>query len=195
MQPAPTKPSQSGRGTLHVPHKRIADMSHPPINPSFPSKARIVLSVALVSFIFFACSTVKKTYRVAKSAVTGTAKATVWVASGAYELTGGATKLAYNLGKSTFVVVRAPLEWPLTNQSIETIDGLPVKEAIRQGRVKSSPYTVKGKMYYPMTVADAERYEETGLASWYGYETLRQKNGHMTANGEAFSPNGLSGAH
>lgn len=157
--------------------------------------SRIVSSIALVCLVLTACSATKKTYRVAKSAVVGVATATVWVASGAYELTGGATKLAYNIGKYTFDVVRAPLEWPLMNKNIETIDGLPVKEAIRQGRVKSSPYTVKGKMYFPMTVADAERYEETGLASWYGYETLRQKNGHMTANGEAFSPNGLSAAH
>jgi rare lipoprotein A len=33
------------------------------------------------------------------------------------------------------------------------------------------------------------------MASWYGNETYRQKGGHMTANGEAFDPDGLSAAH
>ena len=86
------------------------------------------------------------------------------------------------------------MDWPLTNDKIETVDGLPVKEAIRQGRVKNSPYTVKGKRYYPMSVAKARKYKATGTASWYGHETLRQKGGHMTANGEKFSPYALSAA-
>ncbi|NIQ01126.1 MAG: septal ring lytic transglycosylase RlpA family protein [Nitrospinaceae bacterium] len=81
------------------------------------------------------------------------------------------------------------------NDDIETIDGLPVKEAIRLGRVKNSPYTVKGRKYYPMSVAKARTYRQTGIASWYGDETLNQKDGHMTANGEAFNPNALSAAH
>lgn len=46
-----------------------------------------------------------------------------------------------------------------------------------------------------MTVARAQEYEEVGIASWYGNETLRQKDGHMTANGEAFNPKALSAAH
>ena len=46
-----------------------------------------------------------------------------------------------------------------------------------------------------MSVAQARTYRETGIASWYGNETYRQKGGHMTANGEAFYPNGLSAAH
>ena len=125
----------------------------------------------------------------------GTVKGTVWVLKGTYELTKGTTKLVYHIGKFTFEVVKAPLEWPMTKDDIETIDGLPVKEAIRQGRVKNAPYTVKGRRYYPMTVAKAQRYEETGVASWYGEETRRQSGGHMTANGEAFNPRGLSAAH
>lgn len=148
-----------------------------------------VVSCLMIS----ACSTASTTYDVAKGTVKGVAKGTVWVAEGAYELTGGATKLAYKIGKFTFDVVRAPLEWPLMNENIETMDGLPVKEAIRQGRVKNSPYVVKGKSYYPMTTAAAQEYQETGIASWYGYET--SKYGRMTANGEVFSPNGLSAAH
>lgn len=136
-----------------------------------------------VSFLS-GCAVVEGTY----NAVAGTVK-------GVYYLTSGTAKLAYNIGEVTYNVVKAPIEWSLTNDDIETIDGLPVKEAIRQGRVKNSPYTVKGKKYYPMTVAKAQRYEETGIASWYGNETLKQKDGHMTANGEAFNPNALSAAH
>jgi rare lipoprotein A len=46
-----------------------------------------------------------------------------------------------------------------------------------------------------MSVKQAENYDETGIASWYGYETVRQNHGAMTANGEAFDPNGLTAAH
>ena len=114
---------------------------------------------------------------------------------GTYEFTAGTTKLLYKIGEFTFEVVRAPLDWPLLNKDIETIDGLPVKEAIRLGRVKNSPYIVNGKTYYPMSTAEAKNYGETGIASWYGYETLQQKGGYMTSNGEAFNPDGLTAAH
>jgi len=130
------------------------------------------------------CAVVEGVY----DGVTGTVKGVYYVASGTVEA-------VYHVGKFTFNVVKAPIEWSLMNDDIETIDGLPVKEAIRLGRVKNSPYRVKGKMYYPMTVAKAQRYKETGVASWYGDETLNQKDGHMTANGEAFNPNALSAAH
>jgi len=135
--------------------------------------------------------TIKGTYKVAK----GVVKGTFYIVKGAYELTAGTTRLVYHIGKFTFEVVRAPLEWPLTHDEIESIDGLPVKEAIKQGRVKASPYIVKGRRYVPMNVEEAQSYEETGIASWYGEETRRQKDGHMTANGEAFNPYGLSAAH
>lgn len=128
-------------------------------------------------FILAGCAIVTVPYGVGKMTV-----------EGAYNLTVGATTTIYN-------VVMAPLEWPLLHPEIETIDGLPVKEAIRLGRVKCSPYTVNGITYYPMTVEQAQGYSEVGLASWYGYETVRKNHGCMTANGEAFDPNGLSAAH
>ncbi len=137
------------------------------------------------------CTIVSVPYKVTKGAVKGC----VWVVKGTYEFTAGTTKLLYKIGEFTFEVVRAPLDWPLLNKDIETIDGLPPKEAIRLGRVKKSPYTIKGKTYYPMSLEEAEHYCETGIASWYGYETLQQKRGYMTANGEAFNPNGLTAAH
>lgn len=130
-------------------------------------------------------------YEITKGVITGS----IWVVKGTYELTAGTTKLIYKIGEYTFEVVRAPLEWALFNKDIETIDGLPVKEAIRLGRVKSSPYTVNGKTYYPMSVEEAQNYSETGMASWYGYETLQYREGYMTANGEVFNPNGLTAAH
>ena len=150
---------------------------------------RVTLMLAWV--VLSGCSVIKGTYRATK----GTVKGTVWAVKGAYKLTAGTAKLTYKIGKFTFNVVRAPLAWPLMNDDIETIDGLPPKQAIRKGRVKNAPYTVKGRRYYPMTVAEAQNYKEVGMASWYGYETLRQKGGRMTANGEAFNPRGLTAAH
>lgn len=161
--------------------------------PTFPLEASSTIRLLLMGagVALSACSLIKGTYRATK----GAAEGTFWAAKGAYTLTAGTTKLVYKIGKFTFVVVRAPLEWPLMNDDIESIDDLPPKEAIRQGRVKNSPYTVKGKKYYPMTVEEAQDYQEEGIASWYGYETLRQEGGHMTANGEAFNPKGLTAAH
>ena len=131
-----------------------------------------------------ACSVIKTTYKITK----GTVKTS-------YKITKFAGKTVYTVGKFTFPVVMAPLTWPLTRSEIDTIDDLSPKEAIRQGRVKTAPYVVKGKRYVPMSVDQARSYREKGIASWYGYETYRQKGGHMTANGEAFDPNGLNAAH
>ena len=155
-----------------------------------------LLSIFMLGFTSCAvlkttASTMKTGYRVAKGTVTGT----IWIVRGTYELTKETTSLAYHIGRFTFEVVRAPLESPLTSDDIQTIDGLPVKEAIRLGRVKTAPYTVNSRHYVPMTVARAQTYEETGLASWYGEETRRLPGGSMTANGERFNPKGLTAAH
>jgi rare lipoprotein A len=149
------------------------------------------LLIMLASLFIFSCSVVSIPYKVAKGTVTTTYKVTKGAAKGVV----GAGKLVYVLGGFTFKVVMAPMSWPLTHEEIETVDGLPPKEAIRQGRVKRSPYVVNGKRYVPMSMEDARTYREKGIASWYGDETRRQKGGHMTANGESFDPNGLSAAH
>ncbi|MEJ2270087.1 MAG: septal ring lytic transglycosylase RlpA family protein [Desulfobulbaceae bacterium] len=81
-----------------------------------------------------------------------------------------------------------------TGEVVE-IDTDTPKEAIEKGRVKNSPYVVKGKRYVPMSVEEALHYSETGFASWYGKETQRQKGGKMTANGEAFDPKKPTAAH
>ena len=147
----------------------------------------LLLALALLP----GCAILETTYAVVK----GTVKSTYYIVKGTYTLTTGVSRIVYHIGKFTFEVVRAPMDWPLTHAEIETIDGLPVKEAIRRGRVKWAPYVVKGKRYVPMNVTQAQRYEETGIASWYGEETRRQQGGQMTANGEAFNPLGFTAAH
>ncbi len=137
------------------------------------------------------CGILSTTYKVTKGTVTTSYK----VAKGATRATIGTGKIVYKVGEFTFKVAMAPLSWHLTREEIESVDGLPPKEAIRQGRVKNSPYVVHGERYIPMSVKEAQKYRERGTSSWYGYETLRKKGGHMTANGEVFDPNGLSAAH
>lgn len=144
-----------------------------------------ILCILLTSCGFFSTS-----YEIAK----GTVKATYKTAKVATDLTLGTCKVAYKIGKYTFEVVMAPLEWPMTHD-IESIGGMSPKEAIEKGRVKNSPYVVKGKRYVPMSVEEALQYSESGVASWYGRETQRQKGGTMTANGEAFDPRKPTAAH
>lgn len=149
-----------------------------------------ILCVAGLTAVL-SCSTISKTC----DAIGNTVKATYQVTKGVAKATFGTGKAVYKVGGFTFKVVMAPLSWPFIHDEIESIDGMPPKEAVRKGRVKRAPYVVRGKRYIPMTLAQARNYRETGIASWYGYETRRQKGGHMTANGEAFYPNGLSAAH
>jgi rare lipoprotein A len=138
------------------------------------------------ALIVAGCALVSAPFKVAKGAVTGG----VWVVKTTYEVTAGTTKVIYRIGGFTYEVVKAPIGWAMTHEEIESIDGLPAKEAIRQDRIKASPYVVRGKTYVPMSLEAAQNYREVGVASWYGYES-----GRMTANGEAFNPNGLTAAH
>jgi rare lipoprotein A len=141
--------------------------------------ALIAVCLGLVS-----CGIIRTTYHI----TAGTLKL-------GYNVTKFAGKTVYTVGKFTYTVVKAPLTWPLTHDDLESIDGLTPREAIRQGRVKASPYVVGGERYVPMSTKAAGSYREEGLASWYGIETYRQQGGHMTANGEAFDPSGLNAAH
>lgn len=154
----------------------------------FFASSKIFIFVSL--FLVVGCSVLSTTYDVTK----GTVKATYNTAKFATQLGVGVIKTSYKIGAFTFDVITAPIEWPMTSD-IESIDGLSPKEAVRQGRVKNAPYVVKGVHYTPMSVEQAASYSETGTASWYGNETLRQKDGHMTANGEAFDPAKPSAAH
>ena len=63
--------------------------------------------------MLLSCSVIKTSYKVTK----GTVKAT-------YKVTKGVGKVVYQLGKFTFVVVKAPLSWPLTHKEIESIGDL-----------------------------------------------------------------------
>ncbi|WP_300457321.1 septal ring lytic transglycosylase RlpA family protein [Desulfobacula sp.] len=151
---------------------------------------KIRILCALLGTGLISCATLTTTYNITK----GTVAATYDTAKFVTKLGIGTLKMSYKMGTFTFNVISAPLEWPMTSD-IESIDGLSPKEAVRQGRVKNSPYVVKGKHYVPMSVAKAATYQEIGTASWYGNETLRQKDGHMTANGEAFDPGKPTAAH
>ncbi len=156
----------------------------------------LIYILLIVAYLFLlSCSAVKSTYKVTKGTVKTTYKITKGTVKTTYKVSKGAGKAVYHIGKYTFIVIKAPFSWPLMRDEIESIDDLPPKDAIRQGRVKKSPYVVRGKRYVPMSVKKASKYRQKGVASWYGYETLRQKGGHMTANGEAFDPNGLNAAH
>lgn len=58
--------------------------------------------------------------------------------------------------------------------------------------VKTSSYKVRGKKYYPMSVQDALKYEETGYASWYG----GIKRSMKTFSGEYINPqSSMTAAH
>jgi rare lipoprotein A len=146
--------------------------------------------ISVLCLLLASCGFFSTTYDVTKGTVVGTYK----TAKLATDLTIGTCKIAYKIGKYTFQVVVAPLDWPMTSD-IESIGGMSPKEAIEKGRVKKSPYVVKGKRYVPMSLDEAYRYSEVGVASWYGKETQRQKGGTMTANGEAFDPRKPTAAH
>lgn len=146
--------------------------------------------IILIGLCFSSCGVVKTSYNLTKGTVKTSYKAAKFIT----KCSVGAVKVTYKIGKFSFQVLMAPLDWPLTND-IESIDGLSPQEAIAQGKVKRAPYTVRGKHYTPMTIAEASTYKEVGIASWYGNETLRQKGGQMTANGEVFDPSKATAAH
>jgi rare lipoprotein A len=73
--------------------------------------------------------------------------------------------------------------------------GISPEEAYRLGKLKNTPYIINGKVYVPMSYEEANAFEETGMASWYGQETLDQHNGQPTAYGEKFDPSRPSAAH
>lgn len=52
-----------------------------------------------------------------------------------------------------------------------------------------TPYQVAGVWYYPL--ASNERYDRTGMASWYG----KKFNGKKTANGERYDMYAMTAAH
>jgi len=132
------------------------------------------------------CSVITAPYYAVKDVAEGG----VWVAKKTYSIVKGTVHITYKVGEFTFDVIRAPIDWALTHDEISSIDGLPTKEAIRLGRVKTAPYVVGGRQYVPMTIEAAKNYTQEGMASWYGNES-----GKMTANGEEFNPDGLSAAH
>ena len=156
--------------------------------PLKPSLLHILLGLALL--FSSACSVITLPYDLAKGTLKTAYSATKFVVTSAY----GTCKVIYKIGEFTYSVVKAPLTWPMT-RDIDSIGGLPPKQAIAQGKVKNTPYVVMGKRYVPMSVEQSLSYREIGTASWYGQETRNQPGGHMTANGEVFDPGQLTAAH
>lgn len=176
-----------------MPHKIIKLRSKVMKKAKLRALFKTFFLVGLLSLAFFglSCAVVKAPYNLTKGAVKTTYTLTKFTADCAF----GTSKVIYHVGAFTFKVVQAPISWPLTRQSIDSIGGIPAKKAIQKGIVKSSPYTVNGKRYIPMSLVKAKSYRQVGTASWYGYETYHQHGGKMTANGEAFDPRELTGAH
>jgi rare lipoprotein A len=171
---------------MKQPRNILKDMVAPPD----VRREKSLAIFCLLLLVFCSCSAVKTGYRVTK----GTVSTGYKITKGTGKIAFGAAKTVYKVGAFTFKVVMAPLSWPMTHP-IESMDGMPPKRAIRKGRIRTSPYVINGRRYVPMSLHEAQAYREEGLASWYGFETLRKSGGHMTANGEAFDPNGLSAAH
>lgn len=151
----------------------------------------LILLLDFSSLFFSSCGFIATSYIIGKVVVTAPYKITKLTVKTIY----GTGKVIYKIGEFTFNVVKAPVNWPFTIDGLESIDGLPPKEAIEQGRVKMAPYVVNGKEYRPMSIKEAGEYKELGIASWYGEETMKKDGGHMTANGEVFDPDGLNAAH
>jgi len=82
-----------------------------------------------------------------------------------------------------------------TSTRVTDFRGISPEEAYRLGKLKNTPYIINGKVYVPMSYEEANAFEETGMASWYGQETLDQHNGQPTAYGEIFDPSKPSAAH
>ncbi|MEM6912286.1 MAG: septal ring lytic transglycosylase RlpA family protein [Verrucomicrobiota bacterium] len=60
---------------------------------------------------------------------------------------------------------------------------------------KRAPYSIKGIRYTPMTVEQALRFREEGIASWYDERRLFGLLSGTTAIGEDFRAGRLAGAH
>lgn len=82
-----------------------------------------------------------------------------------------------------------------TSTSWQKPQGLSPEEAFRLGKIKNKPYFIGEQLYVPMSFEQVYSYEETGIASWYGQETLDLHNGQPTAYGELFNPDLPSAAH
>lgn len=91
--------------------------------------------------------------------------------------------------------VLLPLALSSCSSLRDNVRVLSPQEAYRLGKIKNTPYVINGRVYVPMSYEEALSYQESGVASWYGQETLDQHNGQLTAYGEIFDPSRPSAAH
>ncbi|NTU52554.1 MAG: septal ring lytic transglycosylase RlpA family protein [Chlorobiaceae bacterium] len=73
--------------------------------------------------------------------------------------------------------------------------GISPEDAYKLGKIKNKPYVIGNRLYVPMIFEQVYAYEEIGIASWYGKETLELHNNQPTAYGEIFDPELPSAAH
>lgn len=83
-------------------------------------------------------------------------------------------------------VVSACAETEFIISTAKRVSG-PAEQAAPEYKI-GNPYQIQGTWYYP---AEDYKYEETGIASWYG----AQFHGRRTANGEVYDMNALTAAH
>ncbi|MDL2314378.1 septal ring lytic transglycosylase RlpA family protein [Desulfovibrio sp. OttesenSCG-928-C14] len=83
-------------------------------------------------------------------------------------------------------VTSTPIKQPSVGASSGQSQVIQGASASKRG---TTPYTVLGKTYYPLT--EAGNYVEEGLASWYGQDF----HGKQTANGERYNMHDLTAAH
>ncbi len=84
--------------------------------------------------------------------------------------------------------VDGPPAVPLDPDRIK--DAVPRRDPVTRAG-NTSPYTVFGRTYTVMPVAQAQGYRSRGLASWYGTKF----HGRPTANGEIYDMNAMTAAH
>lgn len=81
-----------------------------------------------------------------------------------------------------------------TTLAVHTAKQIGRDDSAKQGIYKiGDPYQINGTWYYP---AEDYRYNETGIASYYGGEAQGTNfHGRLTANGETYDMNALTAAH
>lgn len=108
--------------------------------------------------------------------------AALWCVAAAFLSSCGAAKTAKRTVHSAAHGIGTVVTLPLAAVGSLTGDRNPGKE--------DYGYTVRGKRYHVITHVEARRYDETGVASYYGSE-----GGSRTASGERYNPSGMTAAH
>ena len=110
----------------------------------FLGKLILFAGISGICFLLGSCGFFSTSYDIAK----GTAVATYKTAKIVTNVTVGTCKVAYKIGKYTFEVVVAPMDWPMTHD-IESIDGMSPREAIEKEVLYKVPPLLERGGYIP----------------------------------------------